>query len=69
MPNTSERIAARTIGDGDAFPLGGLVHDAIVAPGAGCAALLGNLRRGAQNCLPLAAETRVFSGDSKNMVA
>jgi hypothetical protein len=32
IPNTSKRIAAGAIGDSDALPLGGLVHDAIVAP-------------------------------------
>jgi hypothetical protein len=60
MANASERIAAGKIGDGDALPLGGLVHDAIVAPGAGCAVLLESLCRGVQNWLPFAAEIRVF---------
>lgn len=60
MTPGAEREAAGAVGDGDALPLGGLAHDAIVAPGAGCAVLLGSLCRGIQNWLPFAAEIRVF---------
>jgi hypothetical protein len=52
MSNTSERIAARPIGDGDALPFGEQVHDAAVAPGSRGGMLPGFRCGGVQQRLP-----------------